>query len=296
MPRPSDPPTTDFGARQRQRLTRLENDLEQTRSAVARQRREMNAMRSRLEIGEARVDELIEDLGAVKSLPELDARFKALEKEHTKLAYDLRHYVERMSVRSDALEQRIRTLEEGSELSRVRMRLERLGHQLEGVERRLSDLEQERRALRDIVSRTEATQTRVARLEELFEELLEELRQQQEGRDTDELRGRIDDLEALVLQTGSEERLLRQRLEEQTTRIQELSESVAPSPPSRDDLTRIKGIGPKYARLLEDAGVTSFAQVAAWTESDVEWIAERIGVKPSRIRKAGWIERAAELV
>ena len=37
-----------------------------------------------------------------------------------------------------------------------------------------------------------------------------------------------------------------------------------------DDLTRIKGLGPKIATLLGEQGVTSFAQIAAWTAADVE--------------------------
>ena len=42
---------------------------------------------------------------------------------------------------------------------------------------------------------------------------------------------------------------------------------VEKAPPAPDDLTRIEGIGPKIASLLQQAGITTFAQLA---ETDVD--------------------------
>jgi predicted flap endonuclease-1-like 5' DNA nuclease len=50
----------------------------------------------------------------------------------------------------------------------------------------------------------------------------------------------------------------------------EVSEAEAPAPPEPaepDDLRRIEGIGPKISDVLQDAGITTFAQLAA-TETD----------------------------
>ena len=50
----------------------------------------------------------------------------------------------------------------------------------------------------------------------------------------------------------------------------EVSEAEAPAPtePAEpDDLRRIEGIGPKISNVLQDAGITTFAQLAA-TETD----------------------------
>jgi NADH-quinone oxidoreductase subunit E len=60
-------------------------------------------------------------------------------------------------------------------------------------------------------------------------------------------------------------------------------------------LRSIKGIGPKYERLLRDAGVTEVAQIAAWTDADIERFAGVLNIAANRIRNAGWVDIAREL-
>lgn len=60
----------------------------------------------------------------------------------------------------------------------------------------------------------------------------------------------------------------------------------------RDDLTRLKGVGPKLAAQLGEFGVTSFAQVAAWTEADIDRIDAQLGRFQGRIRRDAWVEQA----
>lgn len=66
----------------------------------------------------------------------------------------------------------------------------------------------------------------------------------------------------------------------------------APEPASGDDLTRIKGLGPKLAGLLSSLGVTSFAQIAAWDEPEIDRIDAQLGTFSGRIRRDNWIEQA----
>jgi predicted flap endonuclease-1-like 5' DNA nuclease len=66
--------------------------------------------------------------------------------------------------------------------------------------------------------------------------------------------------------------------------------------PSADDLRRIKGIGPKFAKALRAAGVTHFRQIAAWSDQDVATIADRIGANKDRIARDGWVESARALL
>jgi predicted flap endonuclease-1-like 5' DNA nuclease len=63
-----------------------------------------------------------------------------------------------------------------------------------------------------------------------------------------------------------------------------------------DDLRKIKGIGPKFEKALHAAGVRRWAQIAAWSDDDIDAIADRIGVKGARIRKAGWVASAKALL
>ncbi len=58
---------------------------------------------------------------------------------------------------------------------------------------------------------------------------------------------------------------------------------------AEDDLTEVKGIGPVYSERLAEAGVTSFAELAA---ADVAAVAGAAGVSESVA--ASWMEQAAD--
>lgn len=62
----------------------------------------------------------------------------------------------------------------------------------------------------------------------------------------------------------------------------------APVPATGDDLTRIKGLGPKIADQLATLGVTTFAQLAAWDESEIDRIDAQLGRFQGRIRRDDW--------
>ena len=64
--------------------------------------------------------------------------------------------------------------------------------------------------------------------------------------------------------------------------------------PHSDDLTEIKGIGPKIAEKLEALGIISFAQIANWTESDVLKIDLRLSLG-GRIGRQDWVQQASRL-
>jgi large subunit ribosomal protein L21 len=62
-----------------------------------------------------------------------------------------------------------------------------------------------------------------------------------------------------------------------------------------DDISLIGGIGPKIHKALTDMGITTFAQVANWTDADVERIETDIKQK-GRVAREEWIEQAKELM
>lgn len=59
-----------------------------------------------------------------------------------------------------------------------------------------------------------------------------------------------------------------------------------------DELTRMKGVGPKVAALLNGMGVTRFDQIAAWNDADVARIDAELGAFKGRIARDQWIEQA----
>jgi predicted flap endonuclease-1-like 5' DNA nuclease len=66
----------------------------------------------------------------------------------------------------------------------------------------------------------------------------------------------------------------------------------AAAPGADDDLTRIKGLGPKIAALLGEFGITTFAQIAAWTPEEVERIDAKMGRFSGRITRDQWVDQA----
>lgn len=63
---------------------------------------------------------------------------------------------------------------------------------------------------------------------------------------------------------------------------------LMPRPRAGDDLTRIKGLGPKIADQLATLGVTTFAQIAAWDEAEIDRIDAQLGRFQGRIRRDDW--------
>jgi predicted flap endonuclease-1-like 5' DNA nuclease len=59
-----------------------------------------------------------------------------------------------------------------------------------------------------------------------------------------------------------------------------------------DDLTRIKGLGPKLAEQLNGLGITRFAQIAAWDEAEIDRIDAQLGRFQGRIRRDDWQAQA----
>ncbi len=58
-----------------------------------------------------------------------------------------------------------------------------------------------------------------------------------------------------------------------------------------DDLTQIKGIGPKLSEKLNDAGIYHFSQIASWNSDQANWIDERLAGK-GRVMREAWVEQA----
>ena len=56
-----------------------------------------------------------------------------------------------------------------------------------------------------------------------------------------------------------------------------------------DDLTRIKGVGPKLVALLGSIGITRYHQIAAWSEADIARIDPQLGAFQGRIVRDDWV-------
>ena len=68
----------------------------------------------------------------------------------------------------------------------------------------------------------------------------------------------------------------------------------APAAVGADDLKQLKGVGPALEKKLHAAGVTSFAQIAAWGSEDIAEMDDKLSFK-GRIERDGWVEQAKTL-
>lgn len=70
----------------------------------------------------------------------------------------------------------------------------------------------------------------------------------------------------------------------------------APAPAAKaDNLQLLKGVGPKMAALLNGLGVTSFRQIADWTDADVAAIDPQLGAFQGRIARDAIVDQAGYL-
>ncbi|HMQ46237.1 MAG TPA: helix-hairpin-helix domain-containing protein [Saprospiraceae bacterium] len=65
--------------------------------------------------------------------------------------------------------------------------------------------------------------------------------------------------------------------------------------PLKDNLTRINGIGPFIEKKLNDQGIYTYEQIAAWGQEKIQWITKSIAYFDGRIERDGWVTQAAQL-
>ena len=77
----------------------------------------------------------------------------------------------------------------------------------------------------------------------------------------------------------------------------EAAPAPAPAPAASvaDDLSKIKGLGPKLQTLLPTLGLSTYAQIAALTEADLVALDAQLGPFAGRPARDGWVEQAKYL-
>jgi predicted flap endonuclease-1-like 5' DNA nuclease len=163
---------------------------------------------------------------------------------------------------------------------------------------------QESRVPDDVSDENEALQAEVIKLEGMVRERTEQLNKLRWQQDMIEKQGGSDsqDSKMLVvlnqqLQSAREEN---QRLKD---KVRVLETAPAPVPAAvdpgemdePDDLSSIKGIGPKLVKQLRKLGITRFDQISMLSESDLDDQKHPLHAMKGRIIKDNWIEQAAKL-
>lgn len=182
----------------------------------------------------------------------------------------------------------------GSERHTLRARLRREAD-------RLRELESALRAEKDL--RAQASDEHFAAILGLRSRLAEvEAERDAESarlrRELEQAQSELEQVRTELEQAQSELGQARSELEQARSRVTD----TAPAPVSGSraskapqGLRRIRGIGPAYQRVLEQAGVTRVQQVARWTEAELVLFAEKLKIRPDRISKDDWVGQAKSL-
>jgi predicted flap endonuclease-1-like 5' DNA nuclease len=66
-------------------------------------------------------------------------------------------------------------------------------------------------------------------------------------------------------------------------------------PGAPDDLKLIVGVGPVLERMLQQLGISTYRQIARWSERDIDEFDAKLPEFHGRIRRDGWVTQAREL-
>ena len=75
--------------------------------------------------------------------------------------------------------------------------------------------------------------------------------------------------------------------------VPEVEAAPAAAPASSgDDLSKIKGLGPKLQKLLPELGLSTYAQIAALDDAGLDALDAKLGAFAGRPRRDAWVEQA----
>ncbi len=100
-------------------------------------------------------------------------------------------------------------------------------------------------------------------------------------------------LRKLQKQNPSENSQLELSVVKENEASQTQDEFIGTEAQKGDDLTRISGIGPKISKILADAGISTFAQLAELEENELLTILDAAQIRFAD--PGSWIRQAAEL-
>ncbi len=229
--------------------------------------------KKRLKVAELRVEELTRRAKSAKRVKDAEETRRTEARELTAEVLE-----GELATANEQLDTCSKDLAEATSRARqLDLQLERAARQQRAEARKTkeleADLEDREKAVRDVRRKLDAQDLLRATLQEdlagTHRALIES-----EGQ-IPALQARISELEA---QVGSTEQLFAASGE-------------------KDDLKKIRGIGPAFERKLRKLGVDTFLQIAAWDEAEIDRVATHLGGRAGkRIRRDDWAGGARQLL
>ena len=149
--------------------------------------------------------------------------------------------------------------------------LDERAERIDGLKYRIQELETQQQGLTDQVQTAAEKQEEIDRLRKRLVEVRAALRIKTDG-------GAVAPRQK-TRQTGSQLSL-------------EMEQAKVAKNGPKDDLCKIHGIGPVFARTLNKMGLHTFVQIARWKPEDIDKVAKKLYTAPERIKRDKWIDEA----
>jgi predicted flap endonuclease-1-like 5' DNA nuclease len=154
----------------------------------------------------------------------------------------------------------------------------------------------EQRSQSDIEVDNRELQAEVQKLEGMVRDRTEQLNKLRWHQEMAEKQPAGDQAEKMLVVLNQQLAASREDNQRLIAQVRELETQLAQAPASVDDLTRIRGVGPKLVAQLEELGITHFAQIAELNDQDLEDESHPLHSFRGRISKDEWITQAADLL
>lgn len=208
-------------------------------------------------------------IGRMESLSQrLQEHEAALAQWETKYAHTLTQHDTQISKLQQQLEAQDRLK---AQLLLDKQLLDERAERIDGLKHRIQELEAQQQGLADQVHTAAEKQEEIDRLRKRLVEVRAALRIKTDG-------GAVAPRQK-TRQSGSQLSL-------------EMEQAKAAKNGPKDDLSKIHGIGPVFARTLNKMGLNTFVQIARWKPEDINKVAKKLYTAPERIKRDKWIDEA----
>ena len=208
-------------------------------------------------------------IGRMESLSQrLQEREAALAQWETKYAHTLTQHDTQISKLQQQLEAQDRLK---AQLLLDKQLLDERAERINGLKYRIQELEAQQQGLAGQVHTAAEKQEEIDRLRKRLVEVRAALRIKTDG-------GTVAPRQK-TRQSGSQLSL-------------EMEQAKAAKNAPKDDLSKIHGIGPVFARTLNKMGLNTFVQIARWKPEDINKVAKKLYTAPDRIKRDKWVAGA----
>ncbi len=248
---------------QKSATTFLESTMATTRKTWKKQ----------LVVAELRIEDLVKQLQRAKQIQAAEETRRAEARKITAEVLE-----DELTTANEQLDNCSRDLSEARARTRqLELQLERSSRQqlagVKKVKQLETDLEVRRQEVREVRQKLDAQDLLLTTVQQDLAGSHQEL-MKSEGK-LPELRARISELEAQISST----------------------QTLFAVAGTGDDLRKIRGIGPAFERKLNELGVETYLQIAAWDDAEIDRIADRLGGRAAkRIRRDDWVAGARQLL